>query len=106
MSPQRAIWARTADSPTAWARHAPAEIRIASGTIQAIWASRGFVVVSADYPGLVITDELCSNGCGCTPTGAADYPSDFRQQLDALSGGTRDMAFFNRHVDMGHAGFA
>ena len=85
--------------------HGTGSFRIASGTIQAIWASRGFVVVAADYPGLFLADQLCSSGCGCTPTGAADYPSDFKQQLDALTMGTGDMAFFKGHVDIAHVGF-
>ena len=86
--------------------HGTASFRFASGTIQTVWASRGFVVVAADYPGLVLTDELCSAGCGCPASGAADYPSDFQQQLAALKSPAGEVAFLAGHVDMNHVGFS
>ncbi|HEX4339580.1 MAG TPA: hypothetical protein VH062_26920 [Polyangiaceae bacterium] len=86
--------------------HGTASFRVASGTAQATWASRGFVVVAADYPGLFLGDQLCTSGCGCAATGAADYPGDFKLQTDALTAGTGDVAFLKGHVDMAHIGFA
>ncbi|HVW23732.1 MAG TPA: hypothetical protein VHC69_00080 [Polyangiaceae bacterium] len=86
--------------------HGTASFRIASGTIQTLWASRGFVVVAADYPGLMLADQLCSAGCGCQPSGAADYPSDFQQQMSALMSPSGELAFLAGHLDMGHVGYA
>jgi hypothetical protein len=73
---------------------------IASGSLNVQWASRGFVVVAADYPGLMLADQLCSAGCGCQPSGAADYPGDILAQINALNAPTGEVAFLAGHVDM------
>jgi hypothetical protein len=86
--------------------HGTSSFRIASGTVQTIWSSRGFVVVAADYPGLMLADQLCAAGCGCPASGAADYPDDFQQQLSALKSPSGDLAFLAGHVDMNHIGFS
>ena len=86
--------------------HGTASFRIASGTIQTVWASRGFVVLAADYPGLMLADQLCSAGCGCQASGAADYPNDFQAQLSALKSPSGELAFLAGHVDTAHVGFS
>jgi len=86
--------------------HGTASFRIASGTIQTLWASRGFVVLAADYPGLMLADQLCSAGCGCQASGMADYPGDFKAQVDALKAPSGEVAFLMGHVDTNHIGFS
>jgi hypothetical protein len=86
--------------------HGTASFRIASGTVSTIWSSRGFVVLSADYPGLMLADQLCSAGCGCPASGNADYPGDFKLQMDALKAPSGEIAFLAGHVDMNHVGFS
>jgi hypothetical protein len=80
--------------------HGTSSFRIASGSLNVQWASRGFVVVAADYPGLMLADQLCSAGCGCQPSGAADYPGDILAQINALNAPSGDIAFLAGHVDM------
>jgi hypothetical protein len=86
--------------------HGTSSFRIASGTTIAQWASRGFVVIAADYPGLMLADQLCSAGCGCTASGAADYPGDIKTQITALTAGSGDLAFLSGHVDMSRIGLS
>jgi hypothetical protein len=85
--------------------HGTSSFRIASGTTITQWASRGFVVIAADYPGLMLADELCSAGCGC-PSGTADFPGDIKAQIDALTAGSGDLAFLSGHVDMSRIGLS
>ena len=62
--------------------------------------SRGFVVLSADYPGLVLADQLCSTlECGCATSGAQDIPGDVNTQIAALKSATGDLAFLAGHLD-------
>jgi hypothetical protein len=79
--------------------HGTASFRIASGSTITQWASRGFVVVGADYPGLMLADQLCTAGCGCT-AGTANYASDIQGQITALTTPSGDLAFLGNHVDM------
>jgi hypothetical protein len=85
--------------------HGTASFRIASGSAQSQWASRGFIVVAADYPGLVLTDELCFASCGC-PSRTQDFPNDFQTQFNALKTPTGDLAFLANHLDMTHVGLS
>jgi acetyl esterase/lipase len=91
--------------------HGTASFRIASGSTMVHWASRGFVVIGADYPGLFLADQLCaantpaSNGgttppCSCAVTGQKDIPGDVNTQLQALSNPSGDLAFLAGHIDM------
>ncbi|HVU03695.1 MAG TPA: hypothetical protein VHE30_18175 [Polyangiaceae bacterium] len=79
--------------------HGTASFRVASGSLNVLWASRGFVVIAADYPGLMLADQLCSAGCGCTPSGAADYAGDITSQINAVKSPSGDLAFLTGHVD-------
>jgi pimeloyl-ACP methyl ester carboxylesterase len=85
--------------------HGTASMRIASGSINATWASRGFVVLAADYPGMFLADILCNTpGCTCTATGAQDVPGDVTTQLNALRTPTGDLSFLASHVDTTRVG--
>jgi dienelactone hydrolase len=79
--------------------HGTASFRIASGTVNVHWASRGFVVVAADYPGLFLTDQL-NAACGYTQTGAQDIPGDVNAQLSALQNPSGELGFLGGHIDM------
>ncbi len=96
--------------PVVVAIHGTASIRVASISAYTQWASRGFVVVSADYPGLVLTDELCatadcmSKSKSCGTVGKQDVTSDVTNQITALTTPTGDLAFLTGHIDMSRIG--
>jgi hypothetical protein len=73
-------------------------MRIASGSTNAHWASRGFIVLAADYPGLGLTDQL-NAACGYELTGEDDVEGDVRAQLDAATQRSGELAFLGEHVD-------
>jgi hypothetical protein len=80
--------------------HGTASFRIASGSTMTHWASRGFVVLAADYPGLVLADQLCSTlECGCATSGTQDIPGDVNAQIAALKSATGEIAFLAGHLD-------
>lgn len=82
--------------------HGTASFRIASGTTNVHWASRGFVVIAADYPGLGLSDKLKETPLECAqPTsGAQDIPGDVKAQIDALTAHTGEFAFLGDRADM------
>ncbi len=96
--------------------HGTASIRVASLSTYVQWASRGFVVVSPDYPGLFLTDELCATtecksgsatipaSKSCGTVGTQDVPTDVKTQITALTTPTGDLAFLAGHVDMTRIG--
>jgi len=96
--------------------HGTASFRIANGSTLAHWASRGFVVLSADYPGLFLADQLCAatmaakNGttppCSCAQTGDKDIAGDVKAQLAALDSPSGDLAFLADHIDTGRIGIS
>jgi hypothetical protein len=63
------------------------------------WASRGMVVVAADYPGLYLADMLDFNI-------VSDLPGDTQKILDALNAPAGDLAFLEGHIDMAHTGMS
>jgi dienelactone hydrolase len=80
--------------------HGTASFRIASGTTNAHWASRGFIVLAADYPGLGLSDQLSATlECGYPQSGAQDLPGDVKAQIDALTSPTGDLAFLGSRAD-------
>lgn len=87
--------------------HGTASMRIASGSTAAHWASRGFVVLSADYPGLGLADQLSSTlDCGYPTSGEQDIPGDVKAQMDALNKPSGDLAFLANRVDMTRVGIS
>jgi hypothetical protein len=85
--------------------HGTASFRIANGSSLTHWASRGFVVLSADYPGLGLHDMLASTiDCHLPTNGSQDVPTDVNTQLTALGSPTGDLAFLAGHIDMTRVG--
>jgi acetyl esterase/lipase len=82
--------------------HGTASFRIASITAMTQWASRGFIVVASDHPGLDLADELATFGFGaCTPgTIAQDLNRDVDATIAALNAPTGDLAFLGTSLDM------
>ncbi len=96
--------------PVVVAIHGTASMRVASISAYSQWASRGFVVASADYPGIVLTDELCATAdCAsasksCGTVGKQDITGDVTTQITALTTPTADLAFLMGHIDMTRIG--
>jgi dienelactone hydrolase len=89
--------------------HGTASFRIANGSALAQWASRGFVVFSADYPGLDLTDMLataadCQLADMTKASGMQDVPGDVKTQMDAINAPSGDVAFLAGHVDPNRIG--
>lgn len=58
--------------------HGQASFRAASASVMTHWASRGYIAIAADHPGLVLRDTLAGNA-GCSGTG---IPQDFTHTRD------------------------
>jgi dienelactone hydrolase len=69
------------------------------------WASRGFVVVSARYPGLFLGD-LLSLTCPDEPSGEQDLEGDTDAILSALAAPSGELAFLDGKLDVGRIGLA
>lgn len=64
--------------------HGQASFRAAAASQMTHWASRGYIAIAADHPGLLMRDRLAGNA-GCTPSGipqdvthTRDVPAIFR----------------------------
>lgn len=68
------------------------------------WASRGFVVVAADHPGLWLKDLLGSL-CG-GPTVAQDLAADLEAVIAGLAAPAGDLEFLAGHLDAARLGMA
>ena len=79
--------------------HGTAGFRTQSLTFNTHWASRGFVVVSSDHPGIMLKDIL-GGGIGL----GADQAGDTVKLLDALKTPSGDAAFLAGHIDMARVG--
>jgi len=87
--------------------HGTASFRIASMTTNAHWASRGFIVLAADYPGLGLADQVSATlECGLPTSGAQDLPGDVSKQLDALKSASGELAFLAGHADTTRVGIS
>lgn len=78
--------------------HGTAAFRHQSLAIVTHWASRGFVVVAADHPGLLLGDVLTML-CPDTPTGTLDLAGDVAALVTALGAPGGELAFLAGHVD-------
>jgi hypothetical protein len=85
--------------------HGTASMRIASISTNVQWASRGFVVLAADYPGLGLLDQL-NSACGYPTTGDQDIQGDVQAQLTALASPSGDLAMLAGHVDTTRVGIS
>jgi dienelactone hydrolase len=81
--------------------HGTAGFRTQSLGLATHWASRGFVVVAADHPGLFLGD-LLSLACLQPQTGARTIAADVDAELAALAAAatTSDLAFLAGHLDL------
>lgn len=85
--------------------HGTGSFRVASLSTMTAWASRGFVVVAADHPGLFLTDFLASGNCAGEGTGTSNAAgslnlADVDAEVAALTSASGDFAFLDGHVDM------
>jgi hypothetical protein len=78
--------------------HGTAAFRHQSLTMMTHWASRGFVVVAADHPGLMLGD-LLANLCPDDPSGEQDLSGDIDALLAALAAPAGDLAFLAGRID-------
>lgn len=76
--------------------HGTAAFRTQSLTFATHWASRGFIVVSSDHPGIQLKDIL-TNFAGAL---SADESGDAVKVLTALDTPSADLAFLAGHMDM------
>ena len=83
--------------------HGTAAFRTQSLTFMTHWASRGFVVVAADHPGIQLKDVLASP---LGLPGASDQSGDANKLLDALAQPSGDVAFLAGHLDAARIGAA
>jgi hypothetical protein len=79
--------------------HGTASFRTQSLTQMVHWASRGFVVLSSDHPGLRLADVLQMNF-------NAKLPDDTTALLDALAAPEGDLAFLAGHLAQDRIGLA
>ena len=77
--------------------HGTAAFRHQSLHIVTHWASRGFIVVAADHPGLKLGD-LLAQACGGTAP-AQDLSGNLDHLIAALQAPAGDLAFLAGHVD-------
>jgi dienelactone hydrolase len=78
--------------------HGTAAFRHQSLPIETHWASRGFIVVAADHPGLKLGDIL-GQACQQPASGAQDLSGDLDAVIAALQAPTGDLAFLSGHLD-------
>jgi hypothetical protein len=71
------------------------------------WASRGFVVLAADYPGMFLADMLGPTlDCLLPTTGPQDVPGDINTQIQALSAPSGGLDFLAGKVDLSRVGLS
>lgn len=86
--------------------HGTAGFRTTNVDNMAHWASRGFVVIAADHPGIQLKDLLGMAGSGMLPgggSGAMQAPEG-RAMLEELAKTEGDVAFLKDHIDMTKVG--
>ncbi len=81
--------------------HGTASFRTQSLTEMTHWASRGFVVIAADHPGLKLADTLAFV-CPDSASGNQDLTGDVDALLDAARSASGELAFLSGHVDTAH----
>lgn len=84
--------------------HGTAGFRSQSLELVTHWASRGFVVIAADHPGLWLKDLLGSI-CGMQVPAQA-LGADIDSLVDAIGAPAGDLEFLKDHVDGGRIGMA
>lgn len=84
--------------------HGTAGFRHQSLELVTHWASRGFVVIAADHPGLYMADLLAGGCVGTFPNN--DLEGDVRRLLTALEAPSGDVAFLSGRIDLARLGIA
>jgi dienelactone hydrolase len=89
--------------------HGTGSFRVASMSTMTAWASRGFIAVAADHPGLFLTDFLASGNCqgdgtGTTQGAGSLNEADIDNEVTALTNKSGDFAFLGSSVDMSRIG--
>lgn len=69
------------------------------------WASRGFVVLAADHPGVRLQDALAATGCSAT-TVPSDVRRDVKKMLAAARGEGRALEFLGQRLDASRVAIA
>lgn len=85
--------------------HGTASFRNQSLTTVTHWASRGFVVLAADHPGLNLADTLALL-CPGDPSGTTDLQGDLEVLTAAIAAPSGDLAFLDGAVDGGRLALA
>jgi predicted dienelactone hydrolase len=91
--------------------HGTGSFRVANMSTMTAWASRGFIVVAADHPGLFLTDFLASGNCqgggtGTTnPAGTLDE-TNVDAEVAALTSKSGAFSFLGSSVDMSRIGLS
>lgn len=78
--------------------HGTAAFRHQSLPIVTHWASRGFVVIAADHPGLKLGDFL-GMVCNQPASGNQDLSGDIDAEIAAIGSPSGDLGFLAGHVD-------
>jgi predicted dienelactone hydrolase len=89
--------------------HGTGSFRVANLSTMTAWASRGFIAVAADHPGLFLTDFLASGNCQGGGTGTTEAAGTLDEtnidaEVTALTNKTGDFAFLGSSVDMSRIG--
>jgi len=79
--------------------HGTASWRTQSLSLMEHWASRGFVVASADHPGLALSDIL-GGVCGLPTSGPQDLSGDLEAILTGFREGDAGLDFLESRVDL------
>jgi hypothetical protein len=82
--------------------HGTAAFRTQSLSQMTHWASRGFVVLAADHPGLWLADSLAL-ACFQPQSGPRTIAADVDAMFAAVTSPTGDMAFLAGRLDLGRA---
>jgi dienelactone hydrolase len=79
--------------------HGTAGFRTQSLALATHWASRGFVVVAADHPGLYLAD-LLALACFQPQSGERTIAADVDAELAAVTAAAGDLAFLHERIDL------
>lgn len=83
--------------------HGLFSIRIANTLANTLWASRGFIVLAADHPGLYLSDGAA---CPGAMNGALNIERDVRAEIAGLTSGTGLFEFIGKNVDVTRIGLS
>jgi dienelactone hydrolase len=81
--------------------HGTISMRVANLMANTLWASRGFVVIAADHPGMFLSDLISCPGATHI---VQNLPRDITAEIKALTDHTGDFAFLGNSVDVSRIG--